>query len=88
MTSFEVGDAQQLAFVNVNWNDLTTLDLSSLTFLQRVNAANNQLLTVDVSNDPNLTTVILTNNEMLNDFRCEMDPMLRNVIGYSEWNVF
>ncbi len=88
LTSFTPGNAQTLAFVNLNWNDLTYLDLSNLNFLQRLNVANNQLITLNVTNDPMLTTINVTNNDMLNDLQTEMCPMLRNVIGYNEWDNF
>ena len=50
--------------------------------------ANNQLITLNVTNDPMLTTINVTNNDMLNDLQTEMCPMLRNVIGYNEWDNF
>ena len=89
LTAFNIsGTANQLAFVNLEWNDLTTLTLSNLSFLQRLNVANNQLSTLDVSNDPNLRTVIVTNNDMLVDFRTEMCPMLTHVVGAYGYRYF
>ena len=77
-----------MAYVNVEWNDLTTLSLNNLNFLQRVNAANNQLTMVDVSFDPLLTTINLTYNDMLTDLRTTGDSQLTHVIGYNEWDPY
>lgn len=86
LTVFEVSsDSQALAFVNVEWNDLTRLTLANMNFLQRVNAANNQLITLDLSFDPMLRFVNVTNNDMLTDVRFQGDSQLRHVIGY-DWN--
>lgn len=58
------------AFVNITTldvynNNLTFLDVSNNTFLNRLHCANNQLVTLDVSAIPSLTQVHCQNNQLI-----------------------
>ncbi|MDE7496767.1 MAG: hypothetical protein K2M67_07955, partial [Muribaculaceae bacterium] len=82
-----VSGSPQLAFVNLEWNDLEPGTLSHLNFLQRVNLANNQLSMLDVTFDPMLTYLNISNNPTLNDLRTMNDDALRQVVG-ENWSDF
>ena len=79
-------DVPTPAFVNLEWNDLTYVDLSNLSFLRRVNLSNNQLRTLDVSFDPMLTHLNVSYNVNLTDLRTVGDTQLRQIVG--EWSNF
>ena len=73
-----------LAFVNLEWNDLTNVSLANQNFLQRVDISNNQLQVLDVSFDPMLTYLNVSNNINLTDLRVVGDNQLRQIVG--EWS--
>jgi Leucine-rich repeat (LRR) protein len=77
-------ESPNIAFINLAWNDLSYLDLSNMSFLQRLNVSNNQLLTLNVSFDPILTYVNLANNFNLNAFLTQACPQLYQVVGIWE----
>lgn len=82
LTSFGVDNCQNLAFVDLQYNNLTTVSLSNFTLLQRVNIAQNpQLVTLDVSFDSILRFVNVSGDFMLTDFRTQASPELHQILG-------
>ncbi|MDE6512532.1 MAG: hypothetical protein K2L00_10655, partial [Muribaculaceae bacterium] len=77
-----VENCQNLAFVDLQYNNLSTVMLSNFNQLQRVNVAQNpQLVTLDVSFDSILRFVNVSGDTMLTDFRTMASPQLHQILG-------
>lgn len=76
-------------WLNVNDNNLTTINLSQLTNLETFACPENQLTTIDFSNNPNLkkvllnnnlfTTIDFSNNPLFNQMDCSNNPNLTTI---------
>lgn len=73
--------------LNVNGNDLETLDVTKNTELETLSAANNKLTTLDVSKNTELTSLLVQNNRLTGlDLSNQYDLSLIYV-GGNGWDV-